>query len=309
MTKLVISIMLCACPLLFSTSATSQRIEPNQKSTLPDAPAAQIPPSQNSNQQSVQFVIYVTRRSYWFPDLATHPAPVPAKGKFELFLNESISGHAIAGSAASAGLDQAFNWYAGYGQGAAGYGKRFGAQMARNSSNNLFGTFVFATMLRRDPRFFVRNIPSFWGAVKYSLDRIVMTRDDSGAEVVNSSGLLGPLAGEALANTYLPPESRTVESTFARYASDIGWRAAGNRCVNIGQRLADAYFLRSERCRSYRQTGHSVCRAAPHFNELIVNQTAGHQASEVVSSRPATSAARIRRSKRHSQLPKSDGSR
>jgi hypothetical protein len=76
--------------------------------------------------------------------------------------------------------------------------------MARDSSSNFFGTFLLATALRHDPRFFVRNNLTLWRAVKHSLHRIVIIRDDSGAEVVNSSGLLGPLAGEALANTYLP---------------------------------------------------------------------------------------------------------
>lgn len=228
MPKFVISIMLIAFPLLSETCAGLQRIERSKNSSLPDAPTAQIPQNQNNSQQSVQVTIFVTRKSYCFPDLATNSDPLSAKHKFELFLNDSISGHAIAGSAAAVGLDQAFNWYAGYGQGAASYGKRFGAQMARNSSNSLFGTFLLATLLRQDPRFFVHKSPTFWKAVKYSLHRIVMTRDDSGADVVNSSGLLGPLAGEALANTYLPVQNRTVENTFGRYASDIGWRAAGN---------------------------------------------------------------------------------
>ena len=228
MTRLVIAIVLWACAPLLSTYAASQSTERNKNSTLPDAPAAQIPAGQGNNQQSVHLIVFVARRSYCFPDLATDAAPLSAKRKFELFLNDSISGHAIAGSAASAGLDQAFNWYADYGQGAAGYGKRFGASMARNSSNNFFGTFLLATMLRQDPRFFVHKDPTFWRAVKYSLHRVVITRDDSGGEVLNSSGLLGPLAGEALANTYLPTQNRTVGNTFARYASDIGWRAAGN---------------------------------------------------------------------------------
>lgn len=210
------------------TCAGSEHVERNKNSALPDAPDPQTPPNQNNNQQSVQVIIFVTRRSYCFPDLAINSVPLSAKQKFELFLNDSISGHAIVGSAASAGLDQAFNWYAAYGQGAAGYGKRFAASMARDTSNTFFGTFLLATMLRQDPRFFVRSNPTFWRSVKYSLHRILITRDDSGADVVNSSGLLGPLAGEALANTYLPTQNRTVENTFARYASDIGWRAAGN---------------------------------------------------------------------------------
>lgn len=228
MTRLVISIMLCACaPLLWACDG-AESIERNESCSLPDAPAAQTPQNQNSSQQSVQVFLFVTRTSYCFPDLATNSAPLSAKRKFELSLDDSISVHAIVGSAASAGVDQAFNWYADYGPGASGYAKRFGASMARDTSNNLFGTFLLATILHQDPRFFVHRNPTFWGAVKYSLYRIVITRDDSGDEVVNSSGLLGPLAGEALANTYLPVQNRTVGNTFARYSSDIGWRAGGN---------------------------------------------------------------------------------
>jgi hypothetical protein len=55
----------------------------------------------------------------------------------------------------------------------------------------------------------------------------VITRNDSGAPAVNYSGLLGPLAGEALANTYYPPGSRGVGSTLIRYSTDVGWRFGG----------------------------------------------------------------------------------
>ncbi len=100
--------------------------------------------------------------------------------------------------------------------------------MARTASNNFFGTFLFASILRQDPRFFVRNSPTFGHAVKYSLTRIVITRRDSGEDTVNSSGLLGPLAGESLANVYLPKQDRTVGYTFSRYGTDMAWRAVGN---------------------------------------------------------------------------------
>lgn len=227
MIKQIISVIVLAWPALLWTCAASQQVEQTKSGTLPDAPRAQTRRGQSSSQPSVQ-IILVKKRSYCFPDLATNSIPLSAKQKFELFLNDSISGHAIAGSAASAGVEQAFNWYAAYGQGAAGYGKRFGASMARTASNSFFGTFLFATMLHQDPRFFVHNSPTFWRAVEYSLRRIVITRDDSGVEIVNSSGLLGPLAGEGLANTYLPAQNRTVGNTLTRYASDIGWRAGGN---------------------------------------------------------------------------------
>ena len=224
----LISIVCFLLPAFVGASAVSQRVPDDRESTLPDAPSAQIYPTASSHQPQAQFIILLKRRSYCFPDLATTTAPLSAGQKFTLFLNDSISGQAIAVSAVSAGVEQGFNWLAGYGQGAKGYGKRFGASMARSASDSFFGTFLFATMLRQDPRFFVPRSPTFWQATKYSLLRVVITRSDSGAATVNSSGLLGPLAGEGLANLYLPIEDRTVGNTFVRYATDLGWHAAEN---------------------------------------------------------------------------------
>jgi hypothetical protein len=61
--------------------------------------------------------------------------------------------------------------------------------------------------------------------------------------MVSYSDLLGPLAGEALANTYYPEGARGVGSTFTRYAYDLGWKFAGNLLrqywpqINRGLRL------------------------------------------------------------------------
>lgn len=215
-------------PALIAASAASQRVRVDWGGTLPDAPSAQIYPTDGSHPPQAQFIILLKRRSYCFPDLATNTSPLSAGQKFTLFVNDSISGQAIVGSAGSAGVEQGFNWLAGYGQGAKGYGKRFGASLARSASNSFFGTFLLATMLRQDPRFFVPSSPTFWQAAKYSLLRVVITQTDSGAATLNSSGLFGPLAGEGLANVYLPVEDRTLGNTFVRYASDLGWRAAEN---------------------------------------------------------------------------------
>ena len=44
----------------------------------------------------------------------------------------------------------------------------------------------------------------------------------------NFPGTLGPLAAEALANTYLPDSERTVPRTFRRFGVRVGWGAANN---------------------------------------------------------------------------------
>ena len=100
--------------------------------------------------------------------------------------------------------------------------------MARSASANLFGTFLIASILHEDPRFYVKKHYSFKQSVKYAAERIVITRSDSGERVVNFADTLGPLAGEALADTYYPEGNRGVSSTFIRYGSDIGWKFGGN---------------------------------------------------------------------------------
>jgi hypothetical protein len=65
-------------------------------------------------------------------------------------------------------------------------------------------------------------------SVKYAAVRLLYTRSDSGETVINFYGLLGPLASEALANTYYPESNRGIGGTLSRYASDQGWKFTGN---------------------------------------------------------------------------------
>jgi hypothetical protein len=58
---------------------------------------------------------------------------------------------------------------------------------------------------------------------------VAVTRSDSGDQVVNFAELLGPVVGEALANTYYPEGNRGAgHNIIIRYASDLGWKFGGN---------------------------------------------------------------------------------
>jgi hypothetical protein len=204
---------------------------------VPDAPSAatqSAPQSQTTSQgtnplkSGVGFVQLLTRKSVVFPDLATDKGPLSSWEKFKLAANNSVSVSTLGAVLLGSAYGQAINSPSGYGQGGSGYGKRFGSGMARAASDNMFGTFAIASLLHEDPRFYVKQGLSFKQALKYSAVRVVYTRSDSGDREVNFAGLLGPLAGEALANTYWPKQNQGVGSTFARYAADIGWRFGGN---------------------------------------------------------------------------------
>jgi hypothetical protein len=198
-------------------------------STKPDSPQ----PKQDDSSGGVhgttdRFVGYVTNRSFFFPDIASSPGPLSPGGKFKIFVNQSISPAYILGASVSAAFNQATNSPGSTGQGWDAYGTRVGYSMARASSTSFFGTFLFASILRQDPRFFPENHPSLGRAVKYSAKRLVITRNDKGNEVFNTSGLLGPLAAETLANVYLPVSEQTGARTMERYGSDLAWRFAAN---------------------------------------------------------------------------------
>jgi hypothetical protein len=201
--------------------------------SLPDSPQPKQQPAANAPEQAAgKFVGYMTKRSLFFPDIAVSPHPLSTGGKFELFANESISPEIIVISALGAGFEQWRDTPPGYGQGAEGYGKRFGASMATGASSNFIGTFLAASVLRQDPRFFPQGHPTFWGSVAYSARRLVVTRSDSGNDVFDASGLIGPLAGETLANTYLPKTEQTGAKTGERYGIDLAWKFAGNMFKN-----------------------------------------------------------------------------
>jgi hypothetical protein len=64
--------------------------------------------------------------------------------------------------------------------------------------------------------------------MKYSGERVFVTRNDDGRDVVNWSGLAGPLLAEGLANVYWPERNRSVGDTFLRYGLDLATRVGGN---------------------------------------------------------------------------------
>jgi hypothetical protein len=186
---------------------------------LPDAP---VPP------KPVAIYNLLQRKSIVFPNIATNTTALSPWQKFQLFVDNTVSVNSLTWAALGAAVGQADNTPSGYGQEWGGYGKRYGADMARTASSEFFGTFVLASSLHEDPRFFPEIRPPFFHAIKYSIKRIFVTRSDDGREIFNYSGLIGPAMAEGLANVYLPERNRSAGYTFFRYGLDLSSRASGN---------------------------------------------------------------------------------
>ena len=215
--------------LLLGAVATAAAQQEPKLRDLPNAPVAQQESTPQKRQNPYNTTIEVLgRRSIFFPNIATDMGPLSTKKKFELFADESVAPSRFLSSAFGAGIGQAQNSLEGYGQELGGYGKRFGSSMATAASNNFFGTFLIASLLHRDPRYFVTLHGGAGHRIGYALSRIVVSRKDDGRDAANWPGILGPLLAESLANSYLPVKEQTAGRTFQRYGIRIGLNTASN---------------------------------------------------------------------------------
>jgi hypothetical protein len=80
--------------------------------------------------------------------------PLSPSQKFDLAFKRSITPLTFIGAGLIAGIGQAKNSFPKYGQGAQGYGKRFGAQYADTFDSNMIGSAIFPVILHQDPRYY-----------------------------------------------------------------------------------------------------------------------------------------------------------
>jgi hypothetical protein len=221
------AIVMIAASLTGPVPAIAQTSDANSPSSSSNSQSQTSAPREGTKEQVGRPKV-ITERSLFFPDLAHSRLPLTAGEKFHLAIANSVSPAAFLGSGFSAGMGQAADSPAGYGQGADGYGKRFGASMANRASSSLIGTYFLSSTLHDDPRYFVMGDGSLKQSVKYALRRVVIVRKDDGGEAFNWPGIIAPLAAAGLANTYMPDAQRTAGYTFRNYGLAIAAYAGVN---------------------------------------------------------------------------------
>jgi hypothetical protein len=217
------------------TAASAQNAKPQTQPS--PSPAAQPPPGQTPADQGPNALVppkplalynLLQKRSVIFPDIAYSTERLSPGQKFKLAVDNSVSVNTLGSAFLGSLVGQADDAPTGFGQGWNAYGKRFGSDMARSASSEMFGTFLLASALHEDPRFYAEINPGFFHAMKYSLQRVFIMQDDNGRQVVSWSRLAGPAMAEGLANVYWPERNRTVGDTLFRYGLDLATRATGN---------------------------------------------------------------------------------
>ena len=155
-------------------------------------------------------------------------APLTSKQKFELAGKVIVDPVTFGLTGAVAGLQQADNELGGYGQGAQGYAKRYGAAFADTVTGTLIGSAILPSLLKQDPRYFYKGTGSKRSRVLYALATSVICKGDDRHWQPNYSGILGSLAAGGISNAYYPAKDRGAGLTFENAALGIGATAAAN---------------------------------------------------------------------------------
>jgi len=155
-------------------------------------------------------------------------APLNTKQKFKLATRETFDPMAFVGISIGAGLQQANNSYPGFGQGAEGYAKRWGALFATNRTSDYFSHAIYPTIFHQDPRYFYQGSGTKWSRAKHAIGMAFVARSDSGKHMPNYSAFLASLTSGALSNLYYPADSRGADLIFENAAIGMGGRALQN---------------------------------------------------------------------------------
>jgi len=155
-------------------------------------------------------------------------APLTAKQKFELAYKSTLDPVNFAIVGIFAGVEQAADSFHGYGQGAQGYGKRYGAGFADSAIGEFLGDAVFPSLLRQDPRYFYKGTGSKRARILYAIANAVICKSDKGRWQANYSGILGSIAAGGVSNLYYPPADRGAGLVFEGVGIGIGAAAVTN---------------------------------------------------------------------------------
>jgi hypothetical protein len=134
--------------------------------------------------------------------------------KFHLMYKSSIDPFVFVADAFVAGLGQARNTNPGFGQGAEGYFKRFGASYLDTADGNLWGNAILPIVFKEDPRYFRLGSGTFTHRFLYSAATTVWCKRDNGTWGPNYANVLGNFISGGISNAYYPAADRGVEQTI-----------------------------------------------------------------------------------------------
>jgi hypothetical protein len=160
------------------------------------------------------------------PSLQNYQPLTPGE-KFKIATEDSFDRGTVVLAAMYAAQSQWTNGNRSFGQGAAGFGRYFGAAYGDLVIGNYMTEGIFPTLLHQDPRYFRRGTGSGWSRFRYAVGQIFWTHRDSGGMQFNYSEVVGNSAAVAISNAYYA-DNRTARNAAGKLGFQVGIDTAAN---------------------------------------------------------------------------------
>jgi hypothetical protein len=206
------------------SQASASAQSPNTGDPAPENQSTQSTQDDSSGQQTKRILGIVPNFRAVSANAKLPPETV--KEKFIDATEDSFDYSSIFIPAVIAGYNMHEQTTPEFHQGAAGYARYFWHSAVDQTSENYMVEFIFPTFTHEDSRYYTLGHGGFLKRSAYALSRAVITRSDSGAEVFNTSEVVGAGAAAGISNLYYPSASRSVGNTTSEWAEDVGIDAA-----------------------------------------------------------------------------------
>jgi hypothetical protein len=217
--------MLLAYSCSIADAQSSSLEVPATEVPATEVPATNVAPPIESNPESKRLLGVVPNyRSS--PSLQNYQPLSPGE-KFKIATEDSFDRGTVILAGIFGAESQATNANRSFGQGAAGFGRYFGAAYGDLVIGNYMTEGVFPVLLHQDPRYFRRGQGSGWSRLGYAAGQIFWTHTDSGGAQFNYSEIVRNSAAVAISNAYYA-DNRTARDAAAKLGVQIGVDMAAN---------------------------------------------------------------------------------
>lgn len=232
---ILISFLLAVFLMIVSNAVCRAQETPSEKqqqsvpppSPRPETRSTQGPPPKSEEEKEIERKEQSQRVLGVVPFFGVtsrqNAPPLTRQEKFHLFARAAFDPATIGIVGVQAAFSQAENEFPAYGQGAAGYGKRFGASLADEVSSGFWSNYFYPVLLKEDPRYFRLGERTLKYRIYYSLKQEFVCHTDNGGRSFNYSNVLGAFTSGAISNLYYPGNTliRTIPATSTMPAMPV----------------------------------------------------------------------------------------
>jgi len=156
--------------------------------------------------------------------------PLTPKQRFHDYAMSVIGPVPIFSAAAGAGVSQGIDSPVEWGEGAGGYGRRFGNNLAYNAVRNTL-TLGASVALHEDNRYFASQQRTFGRRLLHALASPAIAHKDGGKATVSVSSLFGIAGASTLSRTWVPGSWQGADNV----GRSIGFTYAGMAGLNVAR--------------------------------------------------------------------------